>query len=131
MQAIVTFSKSQHANIDDSFSIDIDLRADLTSIKLLSDIIKSILLPFIDVNLSLTKQVQYLSHYAHLSFSVFCSHRHAFMPYQLYYDTHTMVKNIMFCIQKQQVLDPKEKFFIGDSGDDRLELHFSHTRCRD
>ncbi|KAG1855137.1 hypothetical protein C8R48DRAFT_749469 [Suillus tomentosus] len=82
----------------------------LTSIKLLSDIIESILLLFIDVNLSLTKQVQYLSHYAHLSFSVFRSHRRAFMPYQLYYDTHTMVKNIMFCIRKQQVLDPGEKF---------------------
>jgi hypothetical protein len=50
------------------------------------------------------------------------------MPYQLYYNTQTMTKNIVFCIRKQQVLDPREKFFIGDSGDDRLELHFGRTR---
>ncbi|KAG2740438.1 hypothetical protein P692DRAFT_201728137, partial [Suillus brevipes Sb2] len=128
MQAIVSLSKSQQASIDNSFSTDIDLRADLMSVKLLSDIIESILLPFIDISLSLTEQVQYLSRYAHLSFAIFRSHRRAFMPYQLYYDTHTMVKNIMFCIRKQQILDPGEKFFVGDSGDDRLELHFGRTR---
>ncbi|KAG2035573.1 hypothetical protein BDR03DRAFT_867885 [Suillus americanus] len=127
MQAIMTFSKSQHTNIDNSFSTNINIRADLMSIKLLSDIIESILLSFIDINLSLTEQVQYLSHYAHLSFAIFHSHHHTFMPYQLYYDTHTMVKNIIFCIWKQQVLDSREKFFVGDSGDDCLELHFGRT----
>ncbi|KAG1837067.1 hypothetical protein C8R48DRAFT_782809 [Suillus tomentosus] len=128
MQAIVSLSKSQQASIDNSFSTDIDLHADLISVKLLSDIIESILLPFIDISLLLTEQVQYLSCYAHLSFAIFCSHGCTFMPYQLYYDTHTMVKNIMFCIHKQQVLDPGEKFFLRDSGDDRLELHFGRTR---
>ncbi|KAG2044115.1 hypothetical protein BDR03DRAFT_977769 [Suillus americanus] len=128
MQAIVTFSKSQQASIDNSFSTDIDLRADLMSIKLLSDIMESILLLFININLSLTEQVQYLSRYAHLSFAIFRSHRRAFMPYQLYYNTHTMVKNLVFCIWKQQILDPGEKFFVGDSGDDHLELHFGRTQ---
>jgi hypothetical protein len=128
MQAIIAFSKLKHASIDDSFSTNVDIRADLMAIKLLGHILESILLPFIDVNLSLTEQVQYLSSYSHLSFAMFHSHRRGFMPYQLYYDTHTMAKNIMFCIKKQQVLDPHEKFFIGDCGDDRLELHFGRTR---
>jgi hypothetical protein len=128
MQAIITFSQLQYDSIDSSFSTNIDIRADLEAIKLLSNLIESILLPFIDPHLSLTHQVQYLSRYAHLSFSIFRTHRRAFMPYQLYYDTQTMTKNIIFCICKQQVLDPQEKFFIGDSGDDRLELHFGCTR---
>ncbi|KAG2065211.1 hypothetical protein BDR04DRAFT_1033349, partial [Suillus decipiens] len=128
MQAIITFSQLQYDSIDSSFSTNIDICADLEAIKLLSNLIKSILLPFIDPHLSLTHQVQYLSRYAHLSFSIFRTHRRAFMPYQLYYDMQTMTKNIIFCIRKQQVLDPREKFFIGDSGDDRLELHFGCTR---
>lgn len=41
-----------------------------------------------------------------------------FMPYHLYYDTQTMMKNIVFCIYKKQVFDLGEKFFIGDSSDD-------------
>lgn len=106
MQAIITFSKLQHDSIDSSFSTNIDIRADLAAIKLLGDLIESILLPFVDTNLSLTQQVQCLSCYAHLSFAIFRSHRRAFMPYQLYYDTQTMTKNIVFCIRKQQVLDP-------------------------
>ncbi|KAG2742799.1 hypothetical protein P692DRAFT_20879328 [Suillus brevipes Sb2] len=128
MQAIIAFSKLKHASIDDSFSTNIDIHTDLMAIKLLGHILESILLPFIDVNLSLTEQVQYLSSYSHLSFAMFYSHRRGFMPYQLYYDTHTMAKNIMFCIKKQQVLDLHEKFFIGDCGNDCLELHFGRTR---
>lgn len=128
MQAIITFSQLQHDSINNSFSTNINICADLAAIKLLGDLIKSILLPFINTNLSLTQQVQYLSHYTHLSFTIFRSHCHAFIPYQLYYDTQTMMENIVFCIRKQQVLDPREKFFIGDSGDNRLELHFGCTR---
>ncbi|KAG2336359.1 hypothetical protein BDR05DRAFT_896821, partial [Suillus weaverae] len=128
MQAIITFSQLQHDSIDSSFSTNIDIRADLAAIKLLGDLIQSILLPFINTNFSLTQQVQCLSCYTHLSFAIFHSHCRAFMPYQLYYDTQTMTKNIVFCICKQQVLDPQEKFFIGDSGDNHLELHFGRTR---
>lgn len=50
------------------------------------------------------------------------------MSYQLCYDMHTTVKNFMFCIAKQQVLDLHASFFLSDSGDDCLELHFGHTR---
>ncbi|KIK32417.1 hypothetical protein CY34DRAFT_55944, partial [Suillus luteus UH-Slu-Lm8-n1] len=106
MQAIVNFSKSQHAILDNSFSTDVDTRADLVSITLLSNIIESILVPFINPNLSLTEQVHYLSRYSHLAFTIFRVHRRSFMPFQLYYDTQTAVKNVIFTIAKQQVLDP-------------------------
>jgi hypothetical protein len=84
MQAIIAFSKLKHVSINDSFSTNVNIRADLMAIKLLGHILESILLPFIDVNLSLTKQVQYLSSYSHPSPAMLHFHRHGFMPYQLY-----------------------------------------------
>ncbi|KAG2068728.1 hypothetical protein BDR04DRAFT_976262, partial [Suillus decipiens] len=128
MQAIIEFSKSQKTILNDSFSSDINTHADLVSIMLLSSVIESILFPFTNINLSLMEQVQYLSCYAHLSFALFHTHRRSFIGYQLYYDSHTMYKNIMFCIVKQQLLDLSASFFLRDSGDDCLELHFGCTR---
>ncbi|KAG2143675.1 hypothetical protein DEU56DRAFT_870487 [Suillus clintonianus] len=74
MSAIIDLSKSQHTILNNSFSSDIDTCADLASITLLSSVIESILIPFINVDLSLTEQVQYLSRYTHLSFALFRSH---------------------------------------------------------
>lgn len=128
MQAIVEFSKSQHSLLNDSFSTDVNTRADLVSITLLSNLIKSILVPFINTKLSLTEQVQSFSCYAHLAFSIFHVHCHLFMPFQLYYNTQTCVKNVIFNIAKQQLLDLYESFFLGDCGDNRLELMFSRSR---
>ncbi|KAG2029670.1 hypothetical protein BDR03DRAFT_880219 [Suillus americanus] len=128
MQAIVDCSKSQHVLLNNPFSTDVDTCADLMSISLLSNIIESILTPFINTKLSLMEQVHYLSCYSHLAFTIFQIHRHAFMPFQLYYDTQTCVKNVMFNITKQQLLDPYESFFLGDCGDNRLELMFGQSR---
>jgi hypothetical protein len=50
------------------------------------------------------------------------------MSYQLYYDTQTAVKNAMFCCTKQQILDPNAPFYLGDVGDDPLEILFGRTR---
>jgi hypothetical protein len=128
IKAIIKFTESECNFLDDLFSPDIDRCADLMSIVLLSDVIESFLIPFINVNLLLTEQVQYLSQFAHLLFTLFHSHRHSFMSYQLYYDMHTTVKNIMFSIVKQQVLDLCASFFLGDFRDDHLELHFGRTQ---
>jgi hypothetical protein len=49
------------------------------------------------------------------------------MPVQLYYDTQTSVKSAMFSITKQQLLDSHTSFFLGDCGDDQLELMFSRS----
>ncbi|KAG1764501.1 hypothetical protein EV702DRAFT_1182589 [Suillus placidus] len=83
IRAIIELTQSQHTLLNDSFSPDVNRRADLMSIALLSDVIESFLIPFINVNLSLTEQVQYLSRFAHLSFALFRSHRRSFMSYQL------------------------------------------------
>ncbi|KAG1737004.1 hypothetical protein EDB19DRAFT_1895934 [Suillus lakei] len=127
MQAIVEFSKSQHTLLNDSFSTNVNTRADLVSITLLSHLIESILVPFINTKLSLTEQVQSLSCYAHLAFTIFRAHHRSFMPFQLYYDMQTLVKGVMFGIVKQQVLDPHASFFLRDCRDDRLELMFGRS----
>ncbi|KAG1866670.1 hypothetical protein F4604DRAFT_2023153 [Suillus subluteus] len=108
MQAIVEFSKSQHSLLNDSFSTNVNTREDLISITLLSHLIESILVPFINTKLSLSEQVQSLSCYAHLAFTIF--------------------HGVMFSIAKQQVLDSYVSFFPRDCGDDRLELMFGRSR---
>ncbi|KAG1858796.1 hypothetical protein DFJ58DRAFT_840379 [Suillus subalutaceus] len=54
--AIIEFSKLQHTIVADSFSTDIETRADLQSITLLSALLESIVLPFTDISLSLSEQ---------------------------------------------------------------------------
>ncbi|KAG2335450.1 hypothetical protein BDR05DRAFT_898501 [Suillus weaverae] len=127
MLAIIKFSNSQLHISNNSFSMDIDTHADVASINLLSKLLESILMPFIHVKLSLSQQFEHLSHYSHLAFSIFHAHRHTFMSYQLYYDTQTMVKNTVFSLAKQQSLDPYTPFFLGDVGDDPLEILFGCT----
>ncbi|KAG1743139.1 hypothetical protein EDB19DRAFT_1633376 [Suillus lakei] len=128
MLAIIEFSNSQLHISNDSFSMDVDTRADVASIYLLSKLLESILLPFIRVELSLSQQFESLSRYSHLAFSFFHAHCRSFMSYQLYYDTQTMVKNTIFSLTKQQSLDPYAPFFLGDVGDDPLEILFGCTR---
>ncbi|KAG1738589.1 uncharacterized protein EDB91DRAFT_1249111 [Suillus paluster] len=82
---------------------NVNVIADFDAIKLLAKILRSLLNPFIDVNFSLTEQV-------------------------LYYDSKTFAKNMVFCILKQQKLDPSECFFFLDAGDDALKLEFAFLR---
>lgn len=46
------------------------------------------------------------------------------MSNQLYGDSQTMIKNVVFCAAKQQLLDPSERFNAKDDGTDPLEVHF-------
>ncbi|KAJ6563762.1 hypothetical protein B0H10DRAFT_1843407, partial [Mycena sp. CBHHK59/15] len=84
--------------------------------------------------LSLSEQVTRLAKYAHLIVPIFCHHRTSFMPNQLYADSQTMVKNVVFCVAKQKLLDRSQKcdskFHLCQCGDDRLEVSFSEARCQ-
>jgi hypothetical protein len=46
------------------------------------------------------------------------------MSNQLYGDSQTMVKNTMFCLAKQQGLDPMSPFYLFQVGDNLLERLF-------
>lgn len=122
MQAIVSLRSLQ---LD---SQNPDVIADLDAIRLLSDLCEAILEAYTNPNLTLTEQVQYLSKYAHLTFAFFRQHRLAFMSNQLYGDSQCMVKNAIFCIAKQQALDPSQDFHLFELGDDRLEKLFGRLR---
>lgn len=83
---------------------------------------------YIVPELCLTDQVVLLSKYAHLAFALFRAHRVNFMPYQLYGDTQTTVKNVIICIAKQQDLDATVPFYLFKQGDDNLEELFGIVR---
>ncbi|KAJ6601842.1 hypothetical protein DFH09DRAFT_1069394 [Mycena vulgaris] len=105
-----------------------NLRADLDAIELLGHVLKAILEPFIRPEMDLTDQMTSLSTYAHLSFAFYRDARDQFISNQLYGDSQSMVKNAMFCLAKQQALDPTKPFYLFQLGDDRLERLFGKLR---
>ena len=48
--------------------------------------------------MTLSEQVQSLSAYAHLAAAMYLKYGLAFLTGALYADSHTIVKNIIFCI---------------------------------
>lgn len=99
--------------------------------KVLSAVIHSFVEPFINITLSLSDQVKLLAEHAHLIFALFRRHTTSFMPNQLYADTMTSIKSIIFCIAKQQILDPTAPFRLCHAGDDRIENNFAEMRTGD
>jgi len=86
--------------------------------------------PFIDVNLSLTEQLISLSKYSHAIFALYAKHSTDFMTSPLYADSQAIVKDIFFCVAKQQTLDPTADFYIILCGTDRLEIDFCLARTQ-
>jgi len=105
--------------------------ADLHRFHFLGEVISSFLLPFIDVTLSLERQIVSLVKYAHLVCACWIRHGSAFMTGALYADTQAIVKNIIFSLAKQQILDATQNFHIILDGTDRLEQVFSDARTQD
>ncbi|KAJ7900451.1 hypothetical protein B0H13DRAFT_2517977 [Mycena leptocephala] len=109
-------------------TVDADTAADLDSLRLLALILKSILAPFITPSMSLTEQMEHLSTFAHLTFTLFRLNCLTFMSNQLYGDAQSMIKNAFFCLAKQQKLDPTRPFYLFQVGDDPLEKLFGKLR---
>ncbi|KAJ7031846.1 hypothetical protein C8F04DRAFT_1360484 [Mycena alexandri] len=78
--------------------------------------------------LRLLAAITSLATFSHLSFTLFRSSRLQYMSNQLYGDSQTMVKNAMFCLAKQQELDPTAPFYLFQVGDDPLERLFGKLR---
>ncbi|KAJ7509304.1 hypothetical protein B0H11DRAFT_1702886 [Mycena galericulata] len=127
LEAVVSLRK----NRDIEFTVptsEVDVNSDLDSIGLFSFMVEALLNAFIDPSASLTDQVRNLSIYAHMSFVLFRIFRLKFMSNQLYGDSQTMVKNIIFTIAKQQLLDPNGEVNAYNDGTDPVEQHFGYTR---
>jgi hypothetical protein len=77
------------------------------------------------------KQLMILSKYAHMAFVMYRIHKTAFMTAQLFADTQATMKNVMFCVAKQQILDGMMPMFLTLFRDDRLENLFGRVRTSD
>ncbi|EMD37803.1 hypothetical protein CERSUDRAFT_34804, partial [Gelatoporia subvermispora B] len=99
-------------------------------IGIIGEMVASFMDPFIQPTWNLSQQVVSLSKYAHMALVLFRAYGVSFMPHQLYGDTQTTVKNIMFCIAKQQDLDGTQPFYLFWTGDDRLENLFGRVRMQ-
>ncbi|KAJ7888587.1 hypothetical protein B0H14DRAFT_2433366, partial [Mycena olivaceomarginata] len=108
--------------------LDVDTNSDLDTITLLSFMLEAILNAFTDPSASLSDQIRNLSIYAHMSFVLFRNFRLKFMSNQLYGDSQTMVKNIVFTVAKQIELDPTGEVNAYHDGTDPVEGHFAFTR---
>ncbi|KAH9937097.1 uncharacterized protein B0H18DRAFT_925397 [Fomitopsis serialis] len=100
------------------------------AITIVGEMLSAFVDAFISPEWSLTQQVVSLSKYAHMIFALYRQHQASFMPHQLYGDTQTTVKNVIFCIAKQQLLDGNQRFYLYDTGDDKLEELFGNVRMQ-
>ena len=107
---------------------DVNIVADFEALSVLGGTLENLLEPFINIKLSLSQQIVHLSCFAHLLFTFYHDQRRRFVPNQLYYDSQTMVKNVVFCIAKQQKLNLSSSLSLLDVGDNALELTFALMR---
>ena len=106
-------------------------QADLRRFHFLGEVLSSFLLPFVDLSMSLDQQIISLVKYAHLICACWIRHGNSFMSGALYADGQAIIKNIIFSLAKQQVLDETKDFYIILDGTDRLEQVFSDARTQD
>lgn len=89
-----------------------------------------LVMPYIDITLSLRKQLEYLSAAMHIALDLYAHHptNGAFLPNLLYADLAIMVKNVYFSVAKAKILDPESSLHIILLGTDRLETSFGILR---
>jgi hypothetical protein len=97
----------------------------------LARVLDYFVLPFNGIEMTLSEQVRSISAYAHLAAAMYLKHGLAFLTGALYADSQAIVKNIMFCIARLQLIDGNLKFYIILEGTDRLETIFSDVRTQD
>ena len=96
----------------------------------LGEVLNSFMRPFVDVQMSLTEQLTSLIKYAHLAFFLYRKHGTQFMTSPLYSDSQATVKDIIFCVAKQKLLDPSKPFYLIQVGSDCLEACFCNARTQ-
>ncbi|KAK7059407.1 hypothetical protein R3P38DRAFT_2496243 [Favolaschia claudopus] len=109
-------------------SDSVDLASTSDSVRLLGYVFENFALPFNTPEFSLSRQIRMLSTCAHLTFVLFREYRTDFMSNQLYGDTQSTIKNIVFSVAKQQLDDGEVNVNANEDGTDPLEGHFAFTR---
>jgi hypothetical protein len=100
------------------------------SFQMLGAFLHYILIPYICIDLSLSKQLVYLSAAVHLLLALWAEDQTGtkLMPTQLYVDIMMMIKNIYFCVAKTKADNLEGNFWIILLGTDRLEILFGILR---
>ncbi|KAJ6612415.1 hypothetical protein B0H10DRAFT_1807559, partial [Mycena sp. CBHHK59/15] len=119
---IVALGKLDPADFDPSEA------SELEALSLLGETFNALLQPFINVELSLSEQIQSLVKFSHLLCALYLQNGTSFMSNQLYSDFQTMVKNAVLLVPKTRLINGRLKVYICLLGDDVLEALFG--RCR-
>ena len=101
-----------------------------SALLILGSLFRHLVLPFVQVSLSLHDQLVHLSAAAHLSTYLFTAHnaRSKAMPSLTFKDIILLVKNAYFCVAKAKICTPDGKFYLILNGTDRLESTFGVVR---
>ena len=100
------------------------------ALQLLGSLFRHIVVPFIQINLSLHEQLSHLSAAAHLATFLYTVNnaRNKALQTLTFRDIILLVKNAFFCVAKSKVNIPDGKFWIILLGTDRLESTFGLVR---
>ena len=100
------------------------------ALRILGTLFQHLVLPFVQVTLSLHEQLKHLSAAAHLATFLFTfqNARSKTLPSLTYKDIILMVKNAYFCVAKAKIHNPNSSFWLILLGTDRLESTFGVVR---
>jgi len=100
------------------------------ALRTLAQLFRHLVIPFIQVTLSLHEQLQHLSAAAHLATFLFTTDNARSKAIQslTYKDIILMVKNTYFCVAKAKISAPNGSFWIILLGTNRLEEDFGDVR---
>ncbi|KAK7015798.1 hypothetical protein R3P38DRAFT_2786718 [Favolaschia claudopus] len=121
MLCIIDIAKLDSEHFDPS-------EAEFEALCLLGEAYNALLQPFINVELSLSEQIQSLVTASHLFCALYVQHGTSFMSNQLYADMQSMFKNAVLMVSKTRLINGELKVYIYLLGDDVLEALFG--RCR-
>jgi hypothetical protein len=96
----------------------------------LGSLFRHLVLPYVQVTMSLHQQLVNLSAASHLATFLYIAQPGGkqFLPKILYDDIQIMIKNVFFCVAKTKVDHPDSRFWIILLGTDRLEISFGIYR---
>ncbi|KAH9034598.1 hypothetical protein EDB85DRAFT_1863906 [Lactarius pseudohatsudake] len=97
---------------------------------ILGSLFRHLVLPFVQVSLTLHEQLVHLSAAAHLATYLFTAKgaRNKAMPSLTFKDLILLVKNAYFCVAKAKINTPDGNFYLILIGTDRLESTFGIVR---
>ncbi|KAK6966807.1 hypothetical protein R3P38DRAFT_2590224 [Favolaschia claudopus] len=112
----------------DSEEFDPSEMAEFEAICLLGELLDAWLQPFINVQLSLSEQIESLIKFSHLLCALYLQNGTSFLPNQLYGDLQITIKNAILMVPKTRLINGELKVFLCLLGDDVLESLFGRSR---